>query len=686
MLFSEWGDRLKILFQKSVPYIIFLLISFLVTLVFFSNLLTRNHAGNETALELSEAIVETGDIVYDHSALQIADGGGKIRFENLSIDAENITIIFQATGNNQVQMAIQGSIYLRDDGNRSEDVLASSFTASPAGRYKEVTSKLQSKGQLRELEIAFLDESDVSFDYEVTGIVMNTHEAAQFNFLLLFLIFILLTALNAIRKYKLYQITCDPQRKRHKRCIQFVVALNILIVCTLGFCLKNVSDSGDYLNYYEDLVQSFDQIGTIEVPYEPPEGLLNTRNPYDSSLRIEEEIDFPWDMAYYNGNYYVYFGVAPVILIYLPFYLITGQTASPAFVATLLMLLAVIGLGPLLMEMIRKFRIQANLLMLLLLQFTLPFCTLLYVVQASADMYYIALLCGIASLIWFFLFSFWAMREKHPVRRRLLFAAAGAACVIVAGSRPNLLIFGLAIIPLYTEVLLEKQRYKLKKALDAVVFFVPILIGAAGLMYYNYIRFDSFLEFGSTYQLTISDIRYNQVELSAQNFVNTLLVYFFHPLSLSPVFPYASMTRPALTNLGNYFYSGVTVGVFSIPYYLSLLLFPFVKFRNRTEKGFIVMIVIAAFVLAYLDYCIGGAVVRYVCDLLVPLGLVAAVFVLKLLKPGQTGMRYYVCVGIISVSLMIGVSLIFTNERSYFFNLQADLYIIIKNLFSINIT
>ena len=37
-----------------------------------------------------------------------------------------------------------------------------------------------------------------------------------------------------------------------------------------------------------------------------------------------------FDVAYYEGHYYVYFGVLPVLLFYLPFYLLTGSSFPTA--------------------------------------------------------------------------------------------------------------------------------------------------------------------------------------------------------------------------------------------------------------------------------------------------------------------------------------------------------------------
>ena len=55
---------------------------------------------------------------------------------------------------------------------------------------------------------------------------------------------------------------------------------------------------------------------------------LQLENPYDALNRdsdlINRDEDYLWDAAYYNGKFYVYFGILPVLVIFLPFYLITG--------------------------------------------------------------------------------------------------------------------------------------------------------------------------------------------------------------------------------------------------------------------------------------------------------------------------------------------------------------------------
>ena len=40
---------------------------------------------------------------------------------------------------------------------------------------------------------------------------------------------------------------------------------------------------------------------------------------------MERDIDYKWDTAFYNGHQYIYFGVLPALIIFLPFYLLTNK-------------------------------------------------------------------------------------------------------------------------------------------------------------------------------------------------------------------------------------------------------------------------------------------------------------------------------------------------------------------------
>ena len=61
--------------------------------------------------------------------------------------------------------------------------------------------------------------------------------------------------------------------------------------------------------------------GETHLLLEPPQALIDMEDPYDHTERMNVcngDNEALWDTAYYNRHYYVYFGVGPVIVYYLP--------------------------------------------------------------------------------------------------------------------------------------------------------------------------------------------------------------------------------------------------------------------------------------------------------------------------------------------------------------------------------
>ena len=86
---------------------------------------------------------------------------------------------------------------------------------------------------------------------------------------------------------------------------------------------------------YHQLAVSLTE-GHFYLDIEPSEDLMAMENPYDNNQRDADQVEFQWDTAYFNGKYYSYFGILPVFVYYLPYYLITGQ-AFPTYVGILTM-------------------------------------------------------------------------------------------------------------------------------------------------------------------------------------------------------------------------------------------------------------------------------------------------------------------------------------------------------------
>ena len=119
-----------------------------------------------------------------------------------------------------------------------------------------------------------------------------------------------------------------------------------------GVSVVNVFEcGGENAQQYAELVKSMTH-GKLYLEEEPPNWLQNMDDPYDRGARDqlvkETGENYLWDTAYYEGHYYVYFGVVPVLLFYLPFYLVTGANFPTAIGVLIGMVFFIVGLSALL--------------------------------------------------------------------------------------------------------------------------------------------------------------------------------------------------------------------------------------------------------------------------------------------------------------------------------------------------
>src|SRR5699024_110130 len=118
----------------------------------------------------------------------------------------------------------------------------------------------------------------------------------------------------------------------------------------------------------------------------------------------------------------------------------------------------------------------------------------------------------------------------------------------------------------------RKLSWRQRLLESACPFLIPVLLGAAAIMYYNYIRFDSVFEFGTTYQLTESDIRWNSIVLSLHHFGSMLYHYFLESFVYTEFFPFLRFTTEKCVDFGNYLYQEYSAGLLQMPLNLGLFL------------------------------------------------------------------------------------------------------------------
>ncbi|MEK7400607.1 MAG: hypothetical protein AAB116_26995, partial [Candidatus Poribacteria bacterium] len=93
----------------------------------------------------------------------------------------------------------------------------------------------------------------------------------------------------------------------------------------IGFSRISTQNPGDNYNL---LVDGF-MAGKLSLVAQPVESLTKLANPYKPDLR--DDSTYLWDVSYYNGKYYMYFGATPVVTLMLPFKFLTGRYLPETF-------------------------------------------------------------------------------------------------------------------------------------------------------------------------------------------------------------------------------------------------------------------------------------------------------------------------------------------------------------------
>lgn len=340
---------------------------------------------------------------------------------------------------------------------------------------------------------------------------------------------------SALHKIKYIQLNCVQKK--------------ILLVLFLGihmFFFRWLTGLNPYFQtevydnqkQYQELAESF-KAGSFALLEEPSKALAEMENPYDMDYRNwvmgETGEGYKWDHAYYNGKYYVYFGVVPEILFYFPHYMITGTHLHNSTLIFFLALFFMAGCLGVVSEMIQKWFPGTSLAVWFLLNELLLMGSGIIYMTKRPDLYTVPILTGLAfgmAGIWFFFLA------GKGERISLQYVCAGSLFIaLVAGSRPQLFLFAAPAAVVLWESLQSKGKLGIRMTRAvSLAAIVPMILVAGGLMYYNYSRFGSVFDFGANYNLTMNDMRNRGFRLD--RIPLGIFAYLFQPVKMTQKFPF----------------------------------------------------------------------------------------------------------------------------------------------------
>ena len=370
---------------------------------------------------------------------------------------------------------------------------------------------------------------------------------------------------------------------------------------------RNISMSSDI---YQLLTQAFSN-GQASLMVSPPEKLLNLTNPYDPSLR---DFDYLFDSSFYNGKYYCYFGITPVITLMLPIKLLTGVYISSSFACFLYILLMLFAGLFLYYNIVMKWFPDTGFMPFLAGAIALVFGSGFFWLIARPMFYELAETCAITYL--FLGFAFAVLCSRENAYKSLTLFASGLSFALMVASRPTFVFYIAASIPLILPQIIKKAgKLDLKRM---VCFLTPLAVFAIILMVYNYVRFGSPFDFGQKYQLTVSDIRLNK-PTNLAILPTGIYHYFFAPLDIDMTFPFFHVVQRTPDVSSGYYFNFPCAGLFNYPIMFILFASVYIIKRmgkeRRCLKHFTALLIIIALIITYLDITLAGVLERYMLDI-----------------------------------------------------------------------
>lgn len=513
---------------------------------------------------------------------------------------------------------------VRDEGNAISYQLPDRVVAPEIRRTQY--NRLNPCGQLKGLELTFLkpDYRDIAA-VEIVACQFNVHVPFRFSLLRCCIVLLLILSVYYLRPgSRIYQRAVDEKFRGKK---------TVVIICLMGCILfslffANINPQYYYKNYrtqYHDLAEAFME-GNPYLNEKPANSLATMENPYDTNLReaVTREAGETWrlDWAYFNNRYYVYFGVVPVLMHFLPYYALTGTHLSVNASVSFFGIFYIAGCFALLWMIFKRKFSKAPFALYLLGCGMLVFCSGMFYAFRGPAFYGLPILAAAAFSVWGLWFWYGSREEgQYPVSCRKVMC--GSLCIaMTAGCRPQFLIVSAVSIFIFYDCLSDKNFVFSKQGRKFLAaWVVPALVVASGIMYYNFIRFGSPMDFGANYNLTSNDMTHR--EWHWDRTILGIYMYLFEPTKISAVFPFildslmpADCVIPFTNYMGITIFEGNFGGiVFNHPVLaLPFLALPLRKYCKKDVYRTSLFFMASAVVIIVADTQMAGLVGRYLMD------------------------------------------------------------------------
>ena len=410
---------------------------------------------------------------------------------------------------------------------------------------------------------------------------------------------------------------------------EFAVAALIILSDSTYLNLAQTHVNENYFQYNklaEALLEGHFYLNDV-----PSDALIAMDNPYDTTARDALGVEYLWDHAYYQGKYYVYFGILPCLIFYVPWLAITG-TGFPTWFGIIISCgFFAMGAAYLLYKMCKRWFPGTSLGVFIAIDIMLFVASGALICAYTPTLYFLPQALGMALIAWGL--GFWVDGTAHGRIRvgRVMFGSLLIGLTLAC--RPQMILAALLGIVLFVPFVTKAESAGARaKAFGAfIAALIPFIIVAAGVCYYNMARFGSPLDFGANYNLTTNDMIHRGFHIERIPF--GLFAYliqlpvlvsqfpFLHQTYLDPSYQGVTISEPMF---GGYFF------LFPMTLAVVTLAFTHKSLKQKGLFGFAIVSLIIAFVIVNFDLQAAGILMRYMADFGIFVALAAAITLLDL--------------------------------------------------------
>jgi hypothetical protein len=286
--------------------------------------------------------------------------------------------------------------------------------------------------------------------------------------------------------------------------------------------------------HFNQLVAGF-RSGHLSLEKAPDPELAKLADPYDPAQNANYRLH---DASYYKGKFYIYYGITPVVVLFWPYFDITGHYLAQKYAVAIFCTVGFLAGAVLAWQSRRRCFPKVGTGVFLSMVLAVGTVNGAAFLLRRPEMYEVSISCAYA-MIMAALVALWCSLTsgRHPLAWTALSSVFFGMAV---GARPTFL-FGAAalVIPLVCSMTSSPAlhagrtgRWKLTLAA-----FGPIALIGIGLAVYNYLRFESPFEFGIRFLMmgkrvtSFFGFNWRYIWLNAR-------LYFFLPTKLMGYFPF----------------------------------------------------------------------------------------------------------------------------------------------------